>query len=172
MPAQRAGRIVPETAMDTLKRKRTLRLLSNGIYIVTSSSGERFGAATVTWLSQASFTPPLVMAAIRPGSNVYRCLAESGAAAVHVLDVSQKDMAQKFFAPTAVVGETINGEPFRAGLTRAPILENARAYFECRVRQMIALGDHAVVIMEVVEADFRCDCSPLTVAASPWAYGG
>jgi flavin reductase (DIM6/NTAB) family NADH-FMN oxidoreductase RutF len=158
--------------MDTLKRKRTLRLLSNGIYIITSSSGDRFGAATVTWLSQASFTPPLVMAAIRPDSNVYRCLAAGGAAAVHVLDVSQKDMAQKFFAPTAVVGNTINGEPFRAGLTRAPILQNARAYFECRVRQMLALGDHAVVIMEVVEADSRSDCSPLTVAASPWAYGG
>ena len=89
-----------------------------------------------------------------------------------MLDVSQKDMAQKFFAPTAVVGNTINGEPFRAGLTRAPILQNARAYFECRVRQMLALGDHAVVIMEVVEADSRSDCSPLTVAASPWAYGG
>lgn len=158
--------------MDTAKRKRTLRLLSNGIYVITSSSGGRYGAATVTWLSQASFKPPLVMAAIRPDSNVYRCLAEGGAAAVHVLDVSQKDMAQKFFAPTTVVGNTINGEPFRRGETDVPILQNARAYFECFVRQMITLGDHTVVIMEVVEADCRQDCLPLTVAASPWAYGG
>jgi flavin reductase (DIM6/NTAB) family NADH-FMN oxidoreductase RutF len=158
--------------MDTATRKRTLRLLSNGMYIITSSSNGRYGAATVTWLSQASFKPPLVMAAIRPDSNVFKCLSESGVAAVHVIDAGQQEVAQKFFAPTRVVGDLINGEPFRAGITRAPVLHNARAYFECSVRQMITLGDHAVVIMEVVDADSSSDCRPLTVAASPWTYGG
>lgn len=158
--------------MDTTSRKRTLRLLSNGLYVITSASGSRFGAATVTWLSQASFRPPLVMAAIRPDSNVFACLAESGAVAVHVLDAGQRDVAQRFFAPTRVVGETINGEPFRPGLTGAPILQNAYAYFECRVRQMVGVGDHTIVVMEVVEAECCRDCLPLTVSASPWAYGG
>jgi flavin reductase (DIM6/NTAB) family NADH-FMN oxidoreductase RutF len=158
--------------MDPAARKQTLRLLSNGLYVMTSSTPTRFGAATVTWLSQASFKPPLVMAAVRPDSHVYQCLAESGAAAVHVLDVQQQALAQKFFSPTAVANGTINGEPFRPGLTRAPILQNAFAYFECVVRQLVTLGDHAVVIMEVVDAQCRRELSPLTVAASPWAYGG
>lgn len=158
--------------MDLRARKRTLRQLSNGLYVVTSANGACHGAATVTWMSQASFTPPLVMAAIRPDSNVFRCLAESGVAAVHILDSTQQDMAQRFFSPTCVVDQTINGEPFSPGLTGAPILRNALAYFECFVRQIVTLGDHAVVIMEVVEAECRGDLSPLTVAASPWAYGG
>ena len=158
--------------MDIISRKRTLRLLSNGLYVMTSASAARYGAATVTWLSQASFRPPLVMAAVRPDSNVFACLAESGAAAVHVLDAGQREIAQKFFAPTRVAGETINGEPFRVGLTGAPVLQNAYAYFECRVRQMVGLGDHTIVVMEVVEAECCRDCLPLTVSASPWAYGG
>jgi flavin reductase (DIM6/NTAB) family NADH-FMN oxidoreductase RutF len=158
--------------VDATARKRTLRLLSNGLYVITSASGSRFGAATVTWLSQASFTPPLIMAAIRPDSNVFACLAESGAAAVHVLDAEQRDIAQRFFAPTKVAGHSINGEPFQAGLTGAPVLQNACAYFECRVRQMVALGDHTVVVMEVVDAQCPRACLPLTVSASPWAYGG
>ena len=158
--------------MDATSRKRTLRLLSNGIYVMTSASGSRYGAATVTWLSQASFTPPLIMAAIRPESNVFRCLAESGTAAVHVLDAGQRDIAQKFFAPTTVVGNTINGEPFEPGTTSVPILRDACAYVECRVRQMVALGDHTVVILEVVEAHCSRECQPFTVAASPWRYGG
>lgn len=112
--------------MDVPIRKRTLRLLSNGIYVVTSSSGAAYGAATVTWLSQASFKPPLVMAAIRPDS----------------------------------------------GLTGAPILQSAAAFFECAVRHIFTLGDHAVVVMEVVEAECRGEVQPLTVAASPWQYGG
>jgi flavin reductase (DIM6/NTAB) family NADH-FMN oxidoreductase RutF len=158
--------------MDGRARKQTLRQLSNGLYVVTSASGTHHGAATVTWMSQASFTPPLVMAAIRPESNVFKCLVESGAAAVHILDSTQQDMAQKFFAPTRVTDQTINGEPFSPGLTGAPILRNALAYFESLVRQIVTLGDHAVVIMEVVQAECRGDLSPLTIAASPWRYGG
>lgn len=158
--------------MDPTSRKRTLRLLSNGLYVMTSASGRRVGAATVTWLSQASFTPPLVMAAIRPASNVFTCLAESGVAAVHVLDATQRDLAQKFFSPTTATGHAINGEPYRAGVTGAPVLQNACAYFECRVREMVALGDHTVVVMEVVDAQCPRDCFPLTVSQSPWAYGG
>jgi len=158
--------------MDSSARKRTLRLLTNGLYVITSASGPRAGAATVTWLSQASFKPPLVMAAIRPESNVFACLAESGVAAVHVLDASQQQLAQTFFAPTVMVGQSINGEPFRAGLTGAPILQNAYAHFECRVRHTTFLGDHTVVVMEVVDAECSRDCLPLTVSASPWTYGG
>ncbi len=158
--------------MDASARKRTLRLLSNGLYVVTSSSGAHHGAATVTWVSQASFKPPLVMVALRPESNVFKCLAKSGVAAVHILDAGQTGMAQTFFSPTSAADGTLNGEPFLPGRTSAPILQNAPAFVECIVRHIVALGDHAVVILEVVEAECRCDVSPLTVAASPWQYGG
>ena len=38
-----------------------LRLLSNGIYVLTSRTSDRYGVATVTWLSQASFKSPMIM---------------------------------------------------------------------------------------------------------------
>ena len=66
--------------MDTGTRKKTLRLLSNGVYVLTSRSEDRYGAATVSWVSQASFKPPLIMVAVRRESNVFGCLAESRAA--------------------------------------------------------------------------------------------
>ena len=83
---------------------------------MTSSNGLHHGAATLTWISQASFKPPLVMAAIRPTSNVFRCLAESRVAAIHILDANQQEMAQRFFSPTCVVDHTINGEPYYLGV--------------------------------------------------------
>jgi len=158
--------------MDPAVRKRALRLMSNGMYVMTSSHGVEHGAATLTWISQASFKPPLVMAAIRPASNVFRCLSESRVAAIHILDAGQQEMAQRFFCPTRVVDGTINGEPFSPGVTRAPILHNARAHVECELRHIFSSGDHAVVVLEVVEAACVGDIDPLTVAASPWEYGG
>jgi flavin reductase (DIM6/NTAB) family NADH-FMN oxidoreductase RutF len=140
---------------------------------MTSRSGDRYGGATVTWVSQASFRPPLVMAAVRKESNVFRCLHESGVAAIHVVASHQKDVAQRFFTPTKVENGCMNAEAFRPGKTSVPILQDAPAFVECRVRRILdEVGDHAIVILEVVEAECSQSVSPLTVAASPWEYGG
>lgn len=159
--------------MDPQTRRKSLRLLTNGMYVMSSCTGNRYGAATVTWVSQASFRPPLVMAAVRRDSNVFKCLVESGVAAIHILGSDQQALAQKFFTPTQANEGTINGEPFSLGLTSAPILRCAPAYLEGRIRHIIDhLGDHAVVILEVVDAACRDGVTPLTIADSPWEYGG
>src|SRR5579863_4515730 len=119
--------------MDPAMRKKALRLLSNGVYIITARDGDHFGAATVTWLSQASFKPPLVMAALQGRSNVFRCLANSGVAAIHIVDSAQQAIAQRFFTPTRRDNGTINGEPFTNGESSAPILRSMGAYLECRL---------------------------------------
>jgi flavin reductase (DIM6/NTAB) family NADH-FMN oxidoreductase RutF len=159
--------------MDLITRRKTLRLVSNGMYVITSRSGDHYGAATVTWLSQASFKPPLIMVAIRLDSNVFKCLCAGSAAAIHILSSDQQEVAQRFFFPTKVNEHHINGEPFIEGVTGVPILPNAPAHIECRVVRIVAdVGDHAVVILEVVEAACREAVRPLTIAESPWQYGG
>jgi len=159
--------------MDLQVRKKTLRLFSNGVYIMTSRNGNDYGCATVTWVSQASFHPPLVMAAIRRDSNVFKCLAGSGVAAIHIVASNQTDLAQQFFTPTRIDDGCINGEPFDVGAISAPILQNATAYVECQVRQILeGLGDHTIVIFEVINAVYRQPVCPLTIADSPWEYGG
>jgi flavin reductase (DIM6/NTAB) family NADH-FMN oxidoreductase RutF len=160
--------------MDPKTKQKTLRLLTNGMYVLTSrGSGGQLGAATVTWVSQASFKPPLLMVAIRKDSNVFRCLRESGVAALHVLGAGQRDIAQKFFASSRGSSTKLNDEPFFEGKTSAPILKNLPAYVECKavdVRE--EYGDHAIAILEVVEAELAAPIEPLTVSDSPWEYGG
>jgi len=159
--------------MDPKTKKKTLRLLTNGMYIITSRHGDSYGAATVTWVSQASFKPPLLMAAIRPDSNVFKCLSQSRIAALHILSADQQDIACKFFAPTKMADGTINGEAFTSGRTSAPILRSLRSYVECKVLQVVDTGgDHSLIIMEVVEAASGENARPLTIGESPWEYGG
>jgi flavin reductase (DIM6/NTAB) family NADH-FMN oxidoreductase RutF len=159
--------------MDATVKRKALRMISNGMYVITSRSEDRVGAATVTWVSQASFKPPLIMAAIRTDSNVFECLSQSGVAALHMLGAHQQDIARRFLSTTEAGQGTINGEPFTNGTTSAPVLPSVPAYVECRVQKIIDNhGDHAVVIMEVVDAGFREEVRPLTIAESPWEYGG
>jgi flavin reductase (DIM6/NTAB) family NADH-FMN oxidoreductase RutF len=160
--------------MDPKTRQKTLRLLTNGMYVLTSRGSDgNLGAATVTWVSQASFKPPLLMVAVRKDSNVFRCLRESRVAALHVLGAGQRDIAQKFFAPSKGSRTKLNDEPFFEGKTSAPILKNSSAYLECKALDIREeYGDHAIVILEVVEAELAAPIVPLTVSDSPWEYGG
>jgi flavin reductase (DIM6/NTAB) family NADH-FMN oxidoreductase RutF len=73
--------------MELMARPKTLRLISNGMYVITSRAGGRYRAATVTWISQASFKPPLIIAAIRTDSNVFKCMSESGVAEAECRDL-------------------------------------------------------------------------------------
>lgn len=154
-------------------RRTALRMLTNGVYVITARAGERCGAATVTWITQASFRPPLVIAAVRPDSNVFACLRDSGAAAIHLLARHQQDVARRFFAPTRAEDGGINGEPVTPGRTASPILDCAPAFVECRVRSIQETpGDHALVVLEVVEAVCRRRVEPLRLCDTPWEYGG
>jgi flavin reductase (DIM6/NTAB) family NADH-FMN oxidoreductase RutF len=159
--------------MDPKTRQKALRMLTNGMYVLTSRDGENFGAATVTWVSQASFKPPLLMAALRKDGSVFQCLAESRHAVLHVLAADQQTLAQKFFAPTKHTDNTLNGEPYTLNKDSSPILSSLPAYLECKLVEVNdRLGDHAIVILEVTGATVVRDVEPLTVTDSPWQYGG
>ena len=161
------------SAVDTKARQKTLRLLSNGVYVLTSRNEEQCGAATVSWVSQISFKPPLIMAAVRQNSNVYKCLERSRVAALHIVGNGQQEIARRFFFPTAAGCGTINGEPVVAGKTTVPLLANLPAHLECEVDRIVNTdGDHAMVILRVVEAECREQVRPLTIADTPWEYGG
>ncbi len=159
--------------MDATARRKALRLISNGVYVLTSRNDESVGAATVSWVSQASFKPPLLMAAVRRDSNVFKCMEQSRIAALHIVSDAQQDIARRFFYPTQAIQGSINGEPFADGKTAAPVLSNLAAYVECRLERVVDTdGDHAVLILRVLEAECREPVQPLTIAQTPWEYGG
>ena len=158
--------------MDLTVRKKALRLLTYGLYIVTSRHGEECAGGTITWLSQCSMEPPLVMAGIQQDSSLHAAITHSRAFAVHIIGRSQKNMAMSFFKTTKREGETLNGYRFESGATGAPILADAMAWVECRVLEEIRRGDHSVFVAEVVAAGAPRDEEPLTLRDAGFFYGG
>jgi flavin reductase (DIM6/NTAB) family NADH-FMN oxidoreductase RutF len=160
--------------MDKEAKKIALRMLVHGIYIVGSGEGDDAIANGVTWLTQASFEPPLIMAAIRVDGRLHDAIQKNGVFSVNLVDVGQKEMVQTFFTPPAPRGTTINGYEFEPGpATGSPIFADAPAWFEVRVRHSFHSGDHSVFVGEVVEAGVRnADAQPLALHDTPWQYGG
>lgn len=156
--------------MDEKTKKRALMLIPYGLFVIGVRNGEHCVAFTVNWLSQASFRPPLIMAGIKKGSRGYEMIKSSGAFVVNMLAKGQEEVAAAFFRAPRSNGDTIGGRLFRRGATGGPVLEDAPAYLECRVTDIIAGGDHSIVIGQVVHAEVRRQAEPMTMAQTGWKY--
>jgi flavin reductase (DIM6/NTAB) family NADH-FMN oxidoreductase RutF len=139
--------------MDPNAKKTTLRMIPYGLFVLTAAGSDgRVAAATINWVTQASFEPPLVAIGVKADSHAHALIKETRAFALNVLGKGQQAMAFTFFKPAERKGETISGEPFRAGSTGAPILTTTPAYVECTLEETVEKGDHSVFIGRVVDA--------------------
>ena len=159
--------------MDLQAKKVVLRKIPHGVYVAGVRNGAELNAFTATWLTQVSFTPPLIALGVKKDSGSFEMIKQGGVFSVNLLGKEQKSIAEHFVKPASVVGEKLKGVRYTTGKTGAPLLEEAIAYLECEVREIAnEHGDHAVVIGEVVEAKVRRDEPALTLLDTGWHYGG
>jgi flavin reductase (DIM6/NTAB) family NADH-FMN oxidoreductase RutF len=139
--------------MNADAKKTVLRMIPYGIYILTADDGKgNIAAATVNWVTQSAFAPPLVVAAVKADSGAYKVVRDAQVFALNMLGKAHKGVAFTFFKPTQVSDGKLSGQSYRKGTTGAPILLDAPGAVECRVTAVIEQGDHHIVVGEVVEA--------------------
>lgn len=138
--------------MDADTKKTALRMIPYGLYVLTAEADGDIGAATVNWVTQTSFEPPLVAVGVKADSHVYAVLKKSGHFALCMLGKDHVGMAFTFFKPAEVQAHKISGEPYHTGLSGAPILDHAIAAVEFKVAEIVEKGDHHTVIGEAVNA--------------------
>ena len=139
--------------MDADAKKIALRMFPYGIYVLTTDDGKgNLSAATVNWVTQASFAPPLVAVGVKADSHGRKALATGSHFGLCMLGKDQKDVAFTFFKPTVVEEGKLSGQPYHKGATGVPILDAAIAAVEFCVTAIVEAGDHHVVIGEALEA--------------------
>lgn len=139
--------------MDDAAKKTALRMIPYGIYILTARSGDEVAAATVNWVTQTSFEPPLIAVAIKTDSGTYALIKKTQCFALNMLGKGQAPVGFTFFKPAQLDGSKISGEPFSAGRNGSPILGNAIASVECKVSRIVDLGDHHIFVGQVTDAN-------------------
>ncbi len=139
--------------MDATVKKTALRMIPYGIYVLTADDGKgTIAAATVNWVTQTAFAPPLVVVGVKTDSGTYQAVKTAGTFALNMLGKEQKGLAFTFFRPADVSDGKLSGQAYRKGSTGAPILVDAPAAVECRVTTIVEQGDHHIVVGEVIDA--------------------
>jgi len=134
-------------------KKSVLRMIPYGIYVLTADDGKgNIAAATVNWVTQTAFAPPLLVVGVKADSGAYAAIKAGRHFALNMLGKDQKALAFTFFRPADVADGKISGQAYRRGETGAPVLIDALGAVECRVTHIVEQGDHHIVVGEVVQA--------------------
>lgn len=143
--------------MDVEAKKTALRMIPYGLFVLTARGRDgAVAAGTINWVTQASFTPPLVAIGVKTDSHTHALIDESREFVLNAVGKGDTNLAFTFFKPATVEGETISGERFQPGtVVKAPVLERAPAHLECRVVDAVRRGDHTLFVGEVVEASVK-----------------
>ena len=159
--------------MNLEAKKKLLRKIPSGLYVIGAKDGERLHAFTGSWLSQISMKPPMIVLGVQATSHSLAMMKKSKVVSVNYIRKSNQATIQHFFKPVVHQEGRLGNFAYYIAKTGAPILDEAIGYLECRVERVVeGFGDHAAVIAEVIEAEIREDLEPIVMSDTPWHYGG
>jgi flavin reductase (DIM6/NTAB) family NADH-FMN oxidoreductase RutF len=136
--------------------------LTHGVYVIGVTDGTARNAFTAAWVMQVSFDPLLLALSINPRHSSCALLRQRRAFSVNVLGKHQLGLAAHFGQPVAA--DKLSSKAWTAGRTGVPLLDEATAWFECRVEEERAAGDHVLVLGRVIDGKL------LDPASEPMAY--
>jgi flavin reductase len=166
-PAIGAG---PAPAVDASTFRQAMGSFPTGVTVVTvACDGGDMHGMTVNSFSSVSLDPMLVMVCLGETSRGLGLIERAGAFVVNVLSAGQRDISRWFASRQRPVGSAMFDEvPFEPGVTGGPVLVEAVASFDCRLRRSHRAGDHAIVLGEVVALVHRPQLEPLVFHAGTY----
>ena len=136
-----------------------------GVSVVTTGRGGVENGLTVSWMSQVSFDPPMLMVAVDKLHYSLDLFRSTKNFCVNLLHEGQLPLAGHF-AKQAIAGDDkLTHVAQRPADSGAAILTDSLAYFDCEVSSIVEAGDHLLVIGRVEDAEVLTDRAPLSSAS-------
>ena len=128
--------------------REALGAFTTGVTVVTCQSPVGPLGITANSFSSVSLDPPLILWCPAKSSSRFRAFVDAEHFAVHVLNIGQRDLCQRF----ASGGLSFDQVDWSADQHGVPNLHGCLARFECTRHAVHDAGDHAIVVGEVFAA--------------------
>jgi len=169
--------------------QRAMHELPYGLYIIGSTESEagKVNGMMADWVMQVSFDPRLVAVAFEGDSHTLQNIRERGAFTVNLLSQDEQSMelarrcAQPYSgekvrgrkgAAATAVHYKLDGLGYRTTSAGAPVLDAAMAWLDCRAAEFLPIGDHILVVGQVLDGRVERETEPLTSTFTGWTYSG
>lgn len=151
--------------VDPTLLREVMGRFATGVSVVTARVGDETGAMTANAVLSLSLDPPLILVSVQKDSQMHRLLWRSDCFALSILQQDQEHLARRFAQPGP---KDLSDLDMHTATSGAPILAAALAFADCRIRQVVAGGDHDMFIGEMTAGEVH-EGSPLLFYAG--GYG-
>ncbi len=158
--------------MTAADRKQILRKIPYGLYIMTALLDEKPVASVVSFVSQISIKPALIMTAVKVDSHLYAAVMQNRFFALHFCDRDNPQMIADFFKLKNSDSNHINGYKYTRSKSGTPLIDDSPMIIEARLNKVVTVGDHHPMIGEIVESYLHRDTDILAMEHTNWHYGG
>jgi len=146
------------------------RWIPYGIYVLTTQRDAESRAMIVSWVSQVSYSPPLLMVALRQNRPALPAIQETGAFSLSLLSRDQKALVDRLKETTSP--SQLSDLCHQASQKVPPSIKGACASWECRLFSQREAGDHILIIGEVFSTRVNPEGEPLTTTGYGKTYIG
>lgn len=156
---------------DTSSVTGVLERFPYGVYVVAvSSSPHELTAIIATWVTQVSFSPPMVAVSLETGGTLARELVPSTLFSLSSVSDNGLSSAKAVLKTGPRFSTDVAHPLFAESPSGVPIFLDSIGVLECRVVGLHEAGDHHVVVAEVVRAASAGPGEPLTLKQTGWKY--
>lgn len=153
---------------------RAFRLVSYGLYLVTSKRGRELNGQIANTVFQVCAEPPVIAVCINKKNYTHKFIEESGVFAISILSKeAPMNLIGQFGFKSGRDIDKFENVNFKAGKTGAPLVTDFTVGFiEAEVMKSMEVGTHTLFVGKVVEASVLGREEPLTYAYYHEIKGG
>jgi flavin reductase (DIM6/NTAB) family NADH-FMN oxidoreductase RutF len=157
--------------------KDALRLMPYGFYSLTSRNGDDVNAMVANWITQASFTPRLIVVGLQKTCYTHGVIEEGRVFCINLFKKEDQEAMMPFTKGRSKRPDKMQEATYtEAPETGCPVLEGAAAYVECKVVDIFDVGgDHVIMVGEAVGAGVMKEAEVgdmMTLPHLGWSYAG
>jgi flavin reductase (DIM6/NTAB) family NADH-FMN oxidoreductase RutF len=140
-----------DTFADPQDFRDAMSQFASGVTVVTTRGADGAPVGfTASAFSSLSLDPPLVLVCLARSAESFPAFQQASTMSISILAVGQDDIALRFatrgadkFGETSTTDGTTNG---------MPLVDEATAHVECRIRDRLDGGDHVILVGAVTRA--------------------
>ena len=143
-----------------------LRKISYGMYIITSTDGDRINGQFANTAFQTTSEPPTIAISINRQNYTHEIISKGGVFAVTILEKEAPiKLIGQFGFKSGRDGNKFENIKYDLKSTKCPIiLEHSIGYMEAKVINRLDVGTHTIFVGEIVAAEMFADIEPMTYA--------
>jgi len=143
---------------------RVFHLLSYGMYVVASKSGNKINGCIVNAVAQVSASPPRIAVSVNKENLTHDYITKSGIFSISILD---QDTPMKFIGLLGFQSgrelEKLREVQYELGTDDCPVItEYSLGFLEAKVIDQVDVGTHTVFIGDVMRGQRLREGTPLT----------